>query len=95
MDSATKEVLLNLLKKLVISTENVHQCVQMSYKTYSALVRMFPFPELYAQPEGTFEDVYTQNPCSGHFERNGDFSAVDEQDSSQKLGVTVSTHQAF
>jgi hypothetical protein len=31
----------------------------------------------------------------GDFECNRDFSAVDEQDSSQKLGVTVSTHQAF
>jgi hypothetical protein len=42
MDSATKEVLLNILKNLKESTQNTYYASEMSWRTYTALTRMFP-----------------------------------------------------
>jgi hypothetical protein len=52
MDSATKEVLLNILKNLKESTQSTYHCSEMAWRTYSALIRMFPhFHDLYNKAE--------------------------------------------
>ncbi|HZH82519.1 MAG TPA: hypothetical protein VFD87_05195 [Phototrophicaceae bacterium] len=57
MDNATKEVLLNLLKNLKESTQNAYHAHDMAWRTYAALVKMFPsFPDLYNQGEGVSFD---------------------------------------
>ena len=49
MDSATREVLLNLLKNLRQTTDEMWQSYEMTWRIYSALVTMFPdqFPQSY------------------------------------------------
>ena len=52
MDSATKEVLLNLLRNLRYSVEQQYYINEMAWRTYSALVQMFPeFPDNYRQAD--------------------------------------------
>jgi hypothetical protein len=49
MDSATKEVLLNLLKNLKIATEHSYQTWEAQWQMHSALLAMFPerYEQLY------------------------------------------------
>jgi hypothetical protein len=51
MDSAIREGLLNLLRNVRQTTDEMWQCYEMTWRTYSALVVMFPdqFPENYQQ----------------------------------------------
>jgi hypothetical protein len=53
MDSATQEVLLNLLKNVKETTQNTHYAHEMAWRTYSVLVKMFPdFPREYQTAKG-------------------------------------------
>jgi hypothetical protein len=52
MDSATKEALLNLLRNLRHAVEQQYYINEMAWRTYSALVQMFPeFPDNYRQAD--------------------------------------------
>ena len=55
MDAATKEVFVNVLRNLRIALENIQQTQEMTWRTYSALRRLFPneVPPLYESPEGS------------------------------------------
>jgi hypothetical protein len=60
MDSATKEVLLNLLRNLTDSVDTSYHCSEMAWRTFAALSQMFPerFPAEYQQATGaTFEQL--------------------------------------
>ena len=48
---STREVLLNLLRNLRQTTDEMWHCYEMTWRTYSALVAMFPdqFPGNYQQ----------------------------------------------
>jgi hypothetical protein len=54
MDSATKVVLLNLLKNLKQSTEDSSHSQEMAWRTFTGLSRMFPdqFPAEYQAAQG-------------------------------------------
>ena len=52
MDSPTKETLLNLLRNLRHAVEQQYYINEMAWRTYSALVQMFPeFPEKYREAD--------------------------------------------
>lgn len=59
MDEATKEVLLNLLKNVRRTTDDVYQCYEMALLTYSALLLTLP----------TFYDAYTRGDHELSFEK--------------------------
>jgi hypothetical protein len=60
MDSATKEVLLNLLRNLIQSTENTYYCYEMTWRTHAFLLQKFPdeYPIGYREAKGvSFEKL--------------------------------------
>jgi hypothetical protein len=53
MDSITREALLNLLKNLRLTSDEMWHCYEMTWRIYAALVVMFPdqFPDTYQQAD--------------------------------------------